>query len=69
LAELARRELVPEIWLPGPEVRGERERARFRLHLVHKRTSLKNRVHAIHEGFLALACCLICWRQLETSLS
>jgi transposase len=43
LAELARRELVPEIWLPGPEVRGERERARFRLHLVHKRTSLKNR--------------------------
>src|SRR6266852_33735 len=35
LAELARRDLVPEIWLPGPEVRGERERARFRLHLVH----------------------------------
>jgi transposase len=23
----------------------------------------------IHESFLALACCLICWRQLETSLS
>jgi hypothetical protein len=44
LAQLARRDLVPEIWLPGPEVRGERERARFRLHLVHKRTSLKNRV-------------------------
>lgn len=47
LAELARRDLVPEIWLPDPEVRGERERARFRLHLVHKRTSFKNRVHAI----------------------
>jgi transposase len=47
LAELARRDLVPEIWLPDPEVRGERERARFRLQLVHKRTSLKNRVHAI----------------------
>jgi len=47
LAELARRDLVPEIWLPGPEVRGERERARFRIRLVHKRTSLKNRVHAI----------------------
>jgi transposase len=47
LAELARRDLIPEIWLPGPAVRGERERARFRLHLVHKRTSLKNRVHAI----------------------
>jgi len=22
----------------------------------------------IHESFLALACCLICWRRLETSL-
>jgi len=22
-----------------------------------------------HEGFLALACCLICWRRPETSLS
>src|SRR5438876_7721021 len=28
LAELARRDLVPEIWLPSPEVRAERERAR-----------------------------------------
>lgn len=47
LAELARLELVPEIWLPEPEVRAERERARFRLHLVKHRSSLKNRVHAI----------------------
>ena len=47
LAELARRKLVPEIWLPGPQVRAERERARFRLHLVKHRSSLKNRVHAI----------------------
>ena len=46
LAELARRELVPAIWLPDPAVREERERARFRLSLVRKRTSLKNRVHA-----------------------
>ena len=23
----------------------------------------------IHEGFLALACCLICWSRLENSLS
>jgi hypothetical protein len=28
-------------------VRAERERARFRLHLVKHRSSLKNRVHAI----------------------
>src|SRR6266516_2345946 len=47
LAELARRDLVPEIWLPDPAVRAERERARFRLHLVKHRRSLKNRVHAI----------------------
>jgi transposase len=47
LAELARLELVPEIWLPDPAVRAERERARFRLHLVKHRSALKNRVHAI----------------------
>jgi transposase len=46
LAELARRELVPAIWLPDPSVRAERERARFRLHLVRHRSSLKQRVHA-----------------------
>jgi transposase len=45
LAELARLELVPEIWLPDPAVRAERERARFRLHLVKHRSALKNRVH------------------------
>ncbi len=33
LAELARRDLVPAIWLPTPGVRAERELARFRLHL------------------------------------
>src|SRR6266581_3030723 len=46
LAELSRRELVPAIWLPDPAVRAERERARFRLHLVRHRTALKNRIHA-----------------------
>jgi transposase len=46
LAELSRRELVPAIWLPTPEVRAERERARFRLHLVRHRTALKNQAHA-----------------------
>ena len=45
LAELSRRDLVPSIWLPDPAVRAERERARFRLHLVRHRTSLKNRIH------------------------
>jgi transposase len=46
LAELSRRDLVPAIWLPGPTVRADRERARFRLHLVKHRTALKNRIHA-----------------------
>src|SRR5215210_1391165 len=47
LAELARRDLVPAIWLPDPLVRAERERARWRLHLVRHRSSLKHRVHAV----------------------
>lgn len=46
LAELSRRDLVPAIWLPAFEQRAERERARFRLFLVRKRSSLKHRVHA-----------------------
>src|SRR4051794_24917891 len=47
LAELARRDLVPAIWLPDPQVRAERERARWRQHLVRHRSSLKQRVHAV----------------------
>ena len=39
LAELCRRELVPAIWLPDQSVRQERERARFRLHLVKQGAS------------------------------
>ena len=51
LAELSRRDLVPAIWLPSPGVRAERERARWRLHLVKRRTALKNRVHSILIAF------------------
>jgi transposase len=51
LAELSRRDLVPAIWLPDPAVRAERERARWRLHLVHHRTALKNRVHSALVAF------------------
>jgi transposase len=46
LAELSFRDLVPAIWLPDPQVRRERELARFRLHLVKHRSSLKNRIHS-----------------------
>lgn len=51
LAELARRDLVPAIWLPDPTVRGARERVRFRAHLVHHRVALKNRIHAVLMSF------------------
>jgi transposase len=46
LAELSRIDLVPAIWLPTFELRAERERARWRLFLVAKRSALKHRVHA-----------------------
>ena len=46
LAVLSERDLVPAIWLPDPTIRRERELARFRLHLVRHRTTLKNRIHA-----------------------
>ena len=46
LAELSRIDLVPAIWLPSFELRAERERARWRLFLVRKRSSLKHRIHA-----------------------
>lgn len=45
LAQLSRLNLVPEIWLPDPTVRADREQARWRLHLVRHRTALKNRIH------------------------
>jgi transposase len=51
LAELSRRDLVPAIWLPTPGVRAERERARWRLHLVRHRTALTNRIHATLMAF------------------
>src|SRR5829696_10028722 len=43
LATLSHRDLVPAIWLPDPSIRRERELARYRLHLVRHRTTLKNR--------------------------
>ena len=46
LAKLSFRDLVPAIWLPTPELRKERERSRWRLHLVKHRSTLKNRVHS-----------------------
>jgi transposase len=43
--------LVPAIWLPDFQVRQERERARWRLHLVKHRSMLKHRVHSALMSF------------------
>jgi transposase len=51
LAELSFRDLVPAIWLPTPELRKERERSRFRLHLVKHRSILKMRIHSTMIAF------------------
>ena len=42
LAALSHRDLVPVIWLPDPDIREERELARFRLHLIKHRSMLKH---------------------------
>jgi transposase len=51
LAVLSERDLVPEIWLPDPRVRREREQARFRLHLVKHKSMLKHRIHSTMISF------------------
>ncbi len=51
LATLSQRDLVPAIWLPDPRVREERELARFRMHLVRHKSSLKNRIHSTLVNF------------------
>src|SRR3984885_2655424 len=43
LADLVRRDLVPEVWVPSVEERANRERLRRRAHLVRLRTSAINR--------------------------
>jgi transposase len=43
LAELARRDLVPDVWVPSLDDRAIRERLRRRTHLVRLRTSAVNR--------------------------
>jgi transposase len=51
LAVLSQRHLVPEIWLPDPLIRSEREQARFRLHLVKHNSMLKHRIHSTLMSF------------------
>ena len=51
LAELCRRDLIPELWLPSIEDRGLRERLRRRAHLVKTRTSARNRIFGLLTQF------------------
>src|SRR5436190_410052 len=47
LAELCRRDLVPELWLPPLEERALREQLRRRMHLVRLRASAMNRIFGL----------------------
>ena len=47
LAELCRRELVPELWIPSLDDRALRERLRRRMHLVRMRASAMNRIFGL----------------------
>ena len=47
LAELCRRDLVPELWVPGLDDRALRERLRRRTHLVRMRSSAMNRIFGL----------------------
>jgi transposase len=51
LAELCRRDLVPEVWVPSLEDRALRERLRRRMHLVRTRTSARNRIFGLLTQF------------------
>jgi transposase len=47
LAHLLRTGLLPEAYIAPPELRDQRDLLRHRATLVHLRTSIKNRVHAL----------------------
>jgi transposase len=51
LAELCRRDLVPELWVPSLEDRALRERLRRRMHLVRTRTAARNRIFGLLTQF------------------
>jgi transposase len=51
LAELCRRDLIPELWVPSLEDRALRERLRRRMHLVRTRTAARNRIFGLLTQF------------------
>jgi transposase len=51
LAVLSQRKLVPEIWLPDPLIRSEREQAGFRPRLVKHKSMTGHRIHSTLMSF------------------
>ncbi|HDS09312.1 MAG TPA: IS110 family transposase [Firmicutes bacterium] len=47
LADLLRRDQIPEVWIQSKTLRVQKNIARFRLFLVRERTRIKNRIHNI----------------------
>ena len=47
LADLARRDLIPDVWVPDLDERANRERLRRRAHLIRLRTSAINRTFGL----------------------
>lgn len=47
LSDLLRADLLPEAYFSPPEVRSWKEQCRFRASLLHLRTQVKNKIHAI----------------------
>lgn len=46
-AELLRSGMLPEVWIPPPQLRDERELLRWRMFLAANRTQFKNRIHGV----------------------
>ncbi len=47
LAELLKADLIPQAYIPDKEIRDLRSLVSHRVSLVHQRTALKNRIHAV----------------------
>ncbi|MGN6169416.1 MAG: IS110 family transposase [Solirubrobacteraceae bacterium] len=47
LADLCRRDLIPELWVASVDERADRERVRRRTHLVRLRKSATNRIFGL----------------------
>jgi len=56
LVRLAAGGWLPEVWVPDAQTQALRQQAAHRVRVVHQRTRLKNRIHAILHRNLVLGC-------------